>query len=280
MVHIVRNSIDHGIEQPQERVKLNKREAGTVFLEASHEGGEVWITIRDDGRGLDREAILAKAKKQGLLNGEGENLSDDDIFKFIFEPGFSTAAKITDISGRGVGMDVVRRNLEKLKGSVNIQSKMGKGTTITLRIPLTLALIDGMVIQVGANKYMLPLLSIRESFKPKAEDITVTMDGQEIVNIRGELIPVIRLQDLQGITAEKDDLEKGILIIVKHVHKSYCLAVDNILGQQQTVIKGLSDYMGDIPGISGCTILGDGRVSLILDVGELVNAVIHSKKST
>ncbi|MFC1565012.1 chemotaxis protein CheA [candidate division KSB1 bacterium] len=269
LVHIVRNSIDHGIEPPEERVETGKNENSILLIEAKHEGGEVWITIADDGRGLDRQRILEKAQSQGLVDAEGENLSDEEIFKYVFEPGFSTAKKITEVSGRGVGMDVVKKNIEKLKGNIDIKSERGKGTTITLRIPLTLALIEGMLVQVGTSRYIIPLLEIRESIKPRKEDITVTPDGREIVKVRNELVPVIRLHKLYNIKPEYEELDQSILILLSHHGRSYCLAVDKVLGQQQAVIKGLSDYIGDVKGAAGCTILSDGIVSLILDVGSI-----------
>jgi two-component system chemotaxis sensor kinase CheA len=276
LVHIVRNSIDHGIEPPDERAELNKQENSVLLIEAKHEGGEVWISIVDDGRGLNRDRILEKAKSQGLIDGEGDALPDEEIFKFIFEPGFSTAKKITEVSGRGVGMDVVKRNIEKLKGNIDVKSEKGKGTTITLRIPLTLALIDGMLVQVGGTRYIIPLLEIKESINPRAEDITVTPDGREIVKVRGELVPVVRLHKMYNIEPLNHELDKSILILLSHHGRAYCLVVDKVLGQQQAVIKGLSDYIGDVRGAAGCTILGDGTVSLILDVGSLYEMSVLS----
>jgi len=269
LVHIVRNAIDHGIEPPEERGKLGKNPMGKVSIEAKHEGGEVWIVIRDDGRGLDREKILEKALARGLVNGDGSELSDEEVFRFIFEPGFSTAGRISEISGRGVGMDVVRKNMEKINGTVDVHSIPGRGTTITLRIPLTLATMEGMLVQVGRSRYTVPLMSIRECIKPEPRDITVSIDGQEIVKVRGELLPVIRLHDLFGIIPEHYELEQGHLIILQHRDQSFCIAVDRIIGQQQVVIKGLSEYIGNVRCVSGCTILGDGEVSLILDVGAI-----------
>jgi len=269
LVHIVRNAIDHGIETPEEREKLGKNPIGKVSIEAKHEGGEVWIVIRDDGRGLNREKILEKAVARGLVAGDGSELTDEEVFRFIFEPGFSTAGRISEISGRGVGMDVVRKNMERINGTVDIQSAPGRGTTITLRIPLTLATMEGMLVQVGASRYTIPLMSIRECIKPDPKDITVSIDGQEIVKVRGELLPVIRLHELFRITPEHYELESGHLIILQHRDQSFCVAVDRIIGQQQVVIKGLSDYIGNVRCVSGCTILGDGEVSLILDVGAI-----------
>lgn len=270
LVHIIRNSVDHGLEPPDERMAAGKSETGVVTIEARHEAGEVLIAVRDDGRGLSRERILKKAISNGMIQGDGSNLSDTEVFKMIFEPGFSTAEQITDVSGRGVGMDVVRRNLEKLKGRVDVQSVLGHGATVLLRIPLTLAIIEGMLIRVGSSQYTLPLLSIRESFRPELKQVTVTMDGQEVVKVRNDMIPVVRLHELYNTEPDVRDLDKGILVIVDSGSKHVCIFCDEILGQHQTVIKGLPSYLGNARGLSGCTILGTGEVSLILDVGSLI----------
>jgi two-component system chemotaxis sensor kinase CheA len=271
LVHLVRNSIDHGLEMPADRRGKGKPETGTITIEARHEGGEVLILISDDGRGLDRAKILNKAVERGLVQaGEAEKLTDAQVYKLIFEPGFSTAEKVTDISGRGVGMDVVKKNIEKIKGTVELRSKVGAGTTVVLHIPLTLAIIDGMLVRVGNARYTLPLLSIRESFRPQPEQITVTPDGQEVARVRREMLPVVRLHQLYSKKPDHEKLEEGILVIVESAAQTVCLFVDELLGQQQTVIKGLSSYLGQARGVSGCTILGDGEVSLILDVGSLI----------
>ncbi|PIE23079.1 MAG: chemotaxis protein CheA [Planctomycetota bacterium] len=271
LVHIVRNSADHGIEPASERVAAGKPETGTITIEGRHEGGEVWIIIRDDGRGLCREKILAKAIERGLVDeAQGNELEDDQVFKLIFEPGISTAAKITDISGRGVGMDVVKKNLEKLKGKIDVNSQPGVGTTLILRIPLTLAIIDGMLVRVGDARYTIPMLSIRESFRPEEHQITLTPDGQEIVRVREEFFPVLRLHERFGRQPDSEELKDGILVLIENDGRGIAMLVDEILGQQETVIKGLSDFLGDSGGVSGCTILGDGEVSLILDVMHLM----------
>ncbi len=269
LVHIVRNAIDHGIEPPEDRKVAGKPETGTVTIEAKHEGGEVWIEVSDDGRGLSREKILKKARQMELVNGDGADLKDEEVYALILEPGFSTAEKITEVSGRGVGMDVVKRNLEKINGHVDIASRPGEGSKFTLRIPLTLALMDGMLVQVGSARYIVPLLNIRECIRPRREDITVTMDGQEIVRVRDDLIPVVRLHLLHHVTPEYTALDEALLLMVEHRGACFCVMVDAVLGQQQAVIKGLSDYVGNVRGVSGCTILGDGTVSLILDIGSL-----------
>ena len=268
LVHIVRNSCDHGIEaSPDDRVATGKNDTGTVTLEGRHEGGEVWIMIRDDGRGLDREKIISKAIEKGLVGIEAKDWPDERVFKLIFEPGFSTADKVTDISGRGVGMDVVKRNIEKLNGRIDIASRAGQGSTFTLRIPLTLAIVDAMLVRVGKGKYMIPTLTIRESLVPTMQQITITPEGREILRLREEMVPVIRLYDVFGQEPGSERLKDGILIVAEDAGRSFAFFVDEIVGQQQTVIKGLPDYVGKSNGFSGCTILGDGTVSLIVDVG-------------
>lgn len=271
LVHIIRNAIDHGIETVESRRALGKPETGTITLEAKHEGGEVLIALRDDGRGLNRDKILARAIERGLVTSDSKDMTDEDIYNYIFEPGFSTAAKVTNVSGRGVGMDVVKRNIEHLKGRVDIRSKKGQGTTVVLRIPLTLAIIDGMLVRVGKQRYTIPILAIKESFRPDSQNITMTPDGQEIVSNHGALLPVVRLHNLYKVRPEYTQLHKGILITVEERQKAVCLFADEVLGQQQAVIKALSDYyIENARGVSGCTILGDGEVSLILDVKSLI----------
>jgi two-component system chemotaxis sensor kinase CheA len=270
LLHMVRNSVDHGLESPKERLAAGKPETGKVMVEARYEGGEVWIVVSDDGRGLSREKILATAIERGLFKGDATALSDEEVYSFIFEPGFSTNKNVSEISGRGVGMDVVKKNIEKLKGRITVRSRSGHGTQIFLQIPLTLAIIDGMLVRVGEARYTIPLLSIRESIRPQKSAITMTPDQQELVRIREELIPVIRLHKLHGKTPDYLNLDEGILVIVEDQGRKAALFIDEILGQQQTVIKGLSRYLANVKGISGCTILGDGAVSLILDIGGLV----------
>jgi two-component system chemotaxis sensor kinase CheA len=270
LVHLMRNCVDHGLELPEERVKSGKPGIGIIRLSARHEEGNVWIIIEDDGSGLNREKILAKAAEKGLIEGDGAELSDKEVFAFIFKPGFSTAEKITDISGRGVGMDVVAQNLQKIRGKVEVYSKKGHGTKIILKIPLTLAIIDGMLLQDGDTKCILPLLSIKESFRPALNSITVSPNGQEIVRVRENFFPVLRLHKVLKKNIKNKELHEGILILVEAHEKGVCLFVNKIIGQQQTVIKGLSDYVGNVRGVSGCTILGSGEVSLILDPGSLI----------
>ena len=273
LVHIIRNSVDHGIETVDDRLASGKAEISTITIEAKHDGGEVWITIQDDGCGLDREKILTKAAERGLVQGDGEDMTDDEAFKLIFQPGFSTADQVTDVSGRGVGMDVVRKNIDKLKGRVDIRSIRGRGTTVILRIPLTLAIIDGMLVRIGASLYIIPLLAIKESFKPGPRDVTVIPGGQEMVRLRENLLPVVQFHDLYGQTFEKKEIDQGILVNLEANGKSICLFVDEVLGRQETVIKSLPKYMGNVKGVSGCTIFGGGDVSPIIDVGGLLEKV-------
>ncbi len=270
LVHLIRNSLDHGLEPPDERLAAGKPEKGVVRLTARHEEGQVWISIEDDGRGLNREKILAKAISKGMIEGDGSELSDKVIYNLIFQAGFSTAEKITDVSGRGVGMDVVKQNIDKIKGKIEVTSKPGKGSRMLLRIPLTLGIIDGMMVRVGDTKCIVPTLAIREAFRPTDDAITITPDGQALARVRENFYPVIRLHEVLKKEPLSYELSEGILILLDYQDKGICLFVDEILGQQQTVIKGLSDYIGNVRWVSGCTILGDGEVCLILDVGHLV----------
>ena len=269
LVHIIRNAVDHGIESPDVRRAAGKPATGHIRMEATHEGGEIRITIEDDGKGLDRDAILAKARAKGLLDPARTDVEEAEIFRFIFAPGFSTAAQVSDVSGRGVGMDVVRRNIDKLGGRVDVASTLGAGTTIRIRLPLTLAIVEGMLVRVGGSVYTIPLLSIRESVTIEGAQVTRPGGRQEMVNIRGQLLPVLRLHDLHGIPAAETELGKGILVVVEENESSFAIFVDGLIGQRQTVIKGLPAYLGSLPGISGCSILGNGDISLILDVKAL-----------
>ncbi|RJP78149.1 MAG: chemotaxis protein CheA [Candidatus Zixiibacteriota bacterium] len=271
LVHLIRNAIDHGLETPAERAAAGKPEVCRVFLEAKYVGSEVWITIRDDGRGLNREKILAKARERELIAGDGPDLSDEQVWPMIFLPGFSTADRITDVSGRGVGMDVVKRNIDNLRGRVEVRSRQGEGASMILRLPLTLAIIDGMVVRVERARYIIPTISIQETLQPEDCYLTRTMDGQELLNIRGKLLPIVRLHELFHLGGAGRDLSRGLIIVVENEGRSLCLFVDELIGQQQVVIKGLSGYIGELPGVSGCTIMGDGEVSLILDVAGLFN---------
>lgn len=271
LVHIVRNAIDHGIETPEERRAAGKPEQGTVTIEARHEAGEVWILIKDDGKGLHRGKLLEKAAERGLVGAEAADWPDNKVFSLILEPGFSTAAQVTDVSGRGVGMDVVKRNIERLKGRIDISSRPGEGSTILLRLPLTLAIIDGLVVRVGSQRYILPILSVQEVFQVEATHITHGPDGDEVVRVREDLYPAIHLAEVLGREGDAKRLEDGTLVLVECDGQRHCFLVDELLGQQETVIKGLSDYLGEARGVAGCTILGDGSVALILDIPGVLN---------
>lgn len=273
IVHIIRNSVDHGIETPQARLQAGKPETGTVTIEAKHEGGEVWISIKDDGGGMNRQKIVAKAIEKNMIKGDGSDLSDEEIYKLIFEPGFSTADKVTDISGRGVGMDVVKKNIENLNGRITVKSVPGEGSTIILHIPLTLAIIDGMLVKVGSSQYTLPLLSIKELIRVENNVITKTPDGQELIRVRDEIIPILRMYKIYNKKSDVTEIRDGILVIVEADSQRAALFVDGIIGQQEIVIKGLSKSLGNLHGISGCTILGNGQVSLIVDVSGLLKSL-------
>ncbi|WP_225911562.1 chemotaxis protein CheA [Desulfuromonas versatilis] len=279
LVHLLRNAMDHGLEPPEERRAAGKPEKGEVRLSARHEEGEVWITLEDDGRGLNRDKIIAKAISKGLIEGDGAELSDKAVANLIFQPGFSTADKVTDVSGRGVGMDVVKQNIEKIKGKIELQSTPGKGSRFILRIPLTLGIIDGMMVRVGDSRCIVPTLAIREAFRPLSEAITRTADGLEIVRVRDNFYPITRLHQILKKTPDSERLEDGILIVLEYQETGIALLVDEILGQQQTVIKGLSNFIGNVRWASGCTILGDGEVCLILDVGHIVEATEGTREA-
>ena len=264
LVHMVRNAIDHGIEPPEERRARGKPEEGTVLLRAYHKGGNIVIEISDDGRGLDREKILKRAREQGLV-AEGEELSDKEVLHLIFRPGFSTAEEVTDVSGRGVGMDVVKKAVEKLRGRIEVESTPGEGSTFTLRLPLTLAIIDGMVLRVGDERCILPTLSIHEALKPSKEQcFTVTGKG-EMIKVRDELLPLVRLHALFGLPDGRPPWE-ALVIVAESEGRKKCLLADEVLGKQEVVIKSLGEAFGAVKGVAGGAIMGDGRVGLILDV--------------
>jgi two-component system chemotaxis sensor kinase CheA len=269
LTHLVRNSADHGLETPEERLDNNKPELGTIRLNAFHAGGSICVTVEDDGRGLNRDKILAKAIKQGLI-AEHEKLSDDQIWPLIFKPGFSTAEKVTDVSGRGVGMDVVKRNIEGLGGAVTIKTTLGKGTIFTLKLPLTLAIIEGMTVRVGKETYIVPLLSILESIQPKAGAIQTIVGKGELIDVRNTYLPMMRLYDVFSLQPEFTDPAKAILLILETEGEQVAVMVDEILGQQQVVIKSMEQNFRKVDGVAGATILGDGTVGFILDVRGLI----------
>ncbi len=268
LTHLVRNSLDHGIEDPEVRRAKGKDPTGHIILSASHQGGHVVIEIRDDGAGLNRARILAKARERELPLNEG--MSDQEVWQIIFAPGFSTAEQITDVSGRGVGMDVVRRNIQEMGGRVDITSVEGLGTTFTVRLPLTLAILDGLSVGVGSEVFILPLGYIIESMRPRAADIRTIAGRGQVVHVRGEYLPILPLADLFGLVPAVRAPEEGILVLLETEGKRIALFVDQLVGQHQVVIKSMESNFRRIDGISGATIMGDGRVALILDVSYLV----------
>jgi two-component system chemotaxis sensor kinase CheA len=270
LVHLIRNALDHGVETPEERMAQGKNPVGNVWLSAYHRGGNVYIEIKDDGKGLNKEKILKKAVERNLL-APGAEPTEQEIFNLVFLPGFSTAAQVTEVSGRGVGMDVVKSNIDRLGGKVEIASKPGSGSTFTIKLPLTMAIVDGMIVKIGSERFIIPTVSIRESIRPKPEEVSTVKKQGEMMNIRGRLLPLIRLhQSLKVRNAACDNPCDGLVIIVESDEKVYGLMVDDLLGQQQVVIKNLGKRFKGLPGISGGTILGDGRVGLILDVSGVV----------
>ena len=271
LVHLVRNSIDHGIEMPDARVAAGKSAAGTVHLDACHRGGNIAVEVSDDGGGLNKERILAKAKQRGLV-GANDQLTDDQIHDLIFLPGFSTADKTTDLSGRGVGMDVVRRNVKELGGKIELKSEQGKGSRFIITLPLTLAIVDGQSVAVGNETYIIPLISIVESMRLKESSISRLSGRNEVFSFRGDYLPIIRLHELFGVEPRTRSLHEGLVVIAEGDGRRIGLFVDDLLGQQQVVIKSLETNYGRVEGVSGATILGDGSVALILDVTGLIQA--------
>ena len=275
-MHMIRNSMDHAIEHPDERVKKGKPAVGKVTLSARNVGGEIHIDVADDGCGLDPKKILAKARENGLLTKPESEYTDKEIFQMIMLPGFSTNKEVTEYSGRGVGMDVVRKNIEKVGGSITIHSEFGKGTTFTIKIPLTLAIVDGMNLAVGNTVFTLPITSIKQSFKPTGpEQIIHNANGTEMIMVRGECLPILRLHKMYQIDAKHSDIMDGILIQVENSSSSACIFADELLGEYQVVVKPFPTFFNKYDlksqGLSGCSILGDGTVSLILDANALIN---------
>lgn len=265
LTHLVRNAIDHGIESAEERLKFGKPEVGTIRLEASQEGGSIVLSVADDGQGLDTKKILAKAVKHGLVDPQAE-LTDEQIQELIFQPGFSTAGEVTGMSGRGVGMDVVQQNVVQLGGSIEISSTPGKGSRVTLRLPTTLAILEGLMVRVGDDVFIPPLTSIVEFFRPSPEEVRSLLGQGETICYRGACLPVLRLQEIFGCESKAADSSAGLLAVVEVGDVRACLLVDELLGQQQVVLKSLETHYRRVPGISGASVLGDGRVALILDM--------------
>jgi two-component system chemotaxis sensor kinase CheA len=265
LVHMIRNSVDHGIESSPRRGECGKSEIGQIRLRAYQKGGNVIIEVEDDGQGLNREKILKKAKERGLV-AEGMTITEYQIDNLIFEPGFSTADQVTDVSGRGVGMDVVRKAIEKLKGKIEISSVEGKGTRFVMRVPLTLAIMDGIIIQVGKERYILPTVFVKETLRPRPEDISTVQKKGDLVTVRNTLLPLVRLYELFGVPPRKKEPWEALVVVVENDGRQKGLMVDDLVGKQEVVIKKLGEILKETEGVAGSTIMGDGRVGLILDV--------------
>ncbi|HZX81476.1 MAG TPA: chemotaxis protein CheW, partial [Lysobacter sp.] len=272
LVHLVRNAIDHGLEMPGERTAAGKDETGTITLTAQHQGGHILIQISDDGRGMNRERILAKARENGLA--VPENPTDSQVWDLVFAPGFSTAEAVSDLSGRGVGMDVVKKNIVSLGGAVEVESRAGRGSTISIRLPLTLAILDGMTVAVGEEVFVVPLNTVVESLQPTAADVRTVANDARLVRVRDDYLPLVDLAGQFGLPQTARQAQGGapIAVVVESEGKRIALEVDDLLGQQQFVIKNLETHYRRVPGVSGATILGDGRVALIVDAGGLSQA--------
>ncbi len=267
LTHLVRNSLDHGIESPDKRVAAGKSPVGNLTLSAEHQGGNICIEVIDDGAGLNRERILAKALSQGLA--VSDTMSDEEVGMLIFAPGFSTAEKVTDVSGRGVGMDVVKRNIQEMGGHVEIHFQAGKGTTIRILLPLTLAILDGMSVKVNNEVFILPLNAVMESLQPQSEDLYPLAGGERVLQVRGEYLPLVELFHIFDVDGAKTDATQGIVVILQSAGRRYALLVDQLIGQHQVVVKNLESNYRKVPGVSAATILGDGSVALIVDVSAL-----------
>ncbi|HEX4909992.1 MAG TPA: chemotaxis protein CheA [Permianibacter sp.] len=268
LTHLVRNSIDHGIESPAQRAAAGKPEKGTIRLSAFQRSGNIIIEVSDDGGGLRRDKILAKAEERGLP--VSADMTDADVWQLIFAPGFSTAEQVTDVSGRGVGMDVVKRNIQEIGGRIEIASEAGQGSTMTIRLPLTLAILDGMVVAVGTERYIIPLVFISESLQPAPEDIRTVTGTEKVVKVRDDYIPLCALHEHMGVKPRIVDATEGLLVVLENEEKKMALLVDELLGQQQVVIKSLEGNYRRVEGVSGATIMGDGRVALILNIEQLM----------
>ena len=271
LVHLIRNAMDHGIEKPDERDKKGKDRAGTITLRASHQEGYVIVEIEDDGKGMDPQKIYEAGVRKGIV-AEGEQLSDTEAFQLIFQPGFTTTTEVTSTSGRGVGMDSVKKQIESLLGNIEIQSKVNQGTLVRLKLPLTLAIIEGMIVKVGQQVFTLPLLSVVEALKPLDRQVKHMKRSGELIDIRGEFIPLIRLHKKLQLKDALEDPKEGLVVVVQQSNQKHCLLVDEILDQRPVVIKNLEDHFIQVPGLAGATIMGDGSISFILDVSSLVNS--------
>lgn len=272
MVHMIRNAVDHGLETPEDREAAGKDRGGVIRLRAYHRGGSIVIEIEDDGRGLDQEAIVAKGVSRGLMQ-EDHKLTESEINNLIFHPGFSTAKQVTDVSGRGVGMDVVKKSIEKLRGRVEINSRPGRGSTFVISLPLTLAIIEGMMVRVGEERYIIPALAILESFRPSKDQYSTVEGKGELIRTRGNLVPLVRLHRIFGVECEFETPWEGLVVAVEHEDRKMCLLLDELLGKEEVVIKSLGGGLKNLKGIAGAAILGDGRVGLILDMAGIFEVV-------
>lgn len=277
LTHMIRNSVDHGIESPEERASKGKPEEGVVNLSADNSGGRIIIQISDDGAGVNRDKVLSKAIEKGVIS-EDTNLSPAEIDMLIFAPGFSTAEAVTDVSGRGVGMDVVRKNIKDLGGEVEMSSVPGEGSTFLISLPLTLAILDGMVVEVGVEKYIIPINNILETMQTKTSEINQVKNGEDVINVRGEFIPIVYLKDIFDVATEKNSQEDILIVLVETGRQKFGVVVDDLIGQQQVVIKNLEENSDPVEGVSGATILGDGNVSLILDVAQILKMKFDKNK--
>ncbi len=264
LMHMVRNAIDHGIEPPEDRVAAGKNPVARLILKAGHQAGHILLQVTDDGRGLNTEKILRKARERNLID-ESARLTENEIFNLIFAPGFSTAEQITSVSGRGVGMDVVKKQITKLRGKIEIQSEAGRGATFFLKVPLTLAIIDGLLVGIGSENYVVPIFAVREMFRPTPDMLSTVEHRDEMVLVRGSLLPIVRLHRRFNVVPQSENLTDSLLIVTESEGKCFCLVVDRLMGKQEVVIKSLGGSLRNIRGVAGGAILGDGRVGLILD---------------
>ncbi len=277
---MIRNSCDHGIESPAERIKAGKPETGTIILDADQEGNNIVLKITDDGKGMDPEKLKAKAIEKGLItNEQAAQMSPREAFQLIFAPGFSTAVKVSAVSGRGVGMDVVRTNIQKLKGIIDIQSEVGKGTTFIIKLPLTLAIIQGLLVKVQDETYAIPLSSVVELVALDPNHV-FTINTQEVIRVRQEILPIVRLDKVLKTSVISQSLENRYVVNVGLGMKRVGLVVEELLGQQEIVIKSLGEYLGSVNGIAGSTIMGDGKVIMIIDVAQLLDNIYNSEYSS
>jgi two-component system chemotaxis sensor kinase CheA len=275
LTHLVRNAIDHGIEPPAERRARGKPEIGTLTLSAYQAEGRIYIEVRDDGRGIDTERVRQKAIQLGWLR-EGDQPSPETLYEFLFRPGFSTAQQVSDLSGRGVGMDVVKRNVESLGGAISIQSEPGKGARFILKVPLTLAILDGLGLRVGDEQYIVPLTTVVEAFRLDSLSASALFEREEVVNVRGRFMPLMRLRQFIGLPSQR---QEQLMLVLEQEGQPLALAIDGIVGQQQVVLKSLEENFTRVPGFAGATILGDGRVALILDVAYLIQHAYRTHES-